>query len=114
MDPFRPIPPIELAVYIFQAFTRLYYSTFDPIDFNGQLQTEQLITLYKIHSIQARQVLVQLYTLFKPLVSKTPIQQRMLEQTFLYSISLIHTKFGTTPIQPSGPPPTAPIFQHGP
>ena len=95
MDPVQPHPPIDIVLYIFTAFTRVYYTSNRPIDFIQHRDRESTQLHFKTHSLQARQALFNLYTLFQPLVVANPIHQQMLESAFLYAIQLIHTKFGT-------------------
>ena len=95
MDPFNPHPPIDQALYIFQAFTRIYFTTCQPIDFVRNKPYEELFPIFKTHSMVARRVLLHIFNVIKPLVSHNQIQEQQLESAYLYAISLIHQKFGT-------------------
>jgi hypothetical protein len=97
MDPLVPHPPVDIATYIFIAFSRLYFTTNQPINFNYNQSGDALYSSYKRHSLQARKVLFQIFTLFYPFVTHNPVQQQMLESAYLYALQMIHTKFGTSP-----------------
>lgn len=96
MDPFNPHPPIDHASYIFHTFARLYFTTCQPIDFTKGKTFEQLFPIFKKHSLEARQVLLHLYNVLRPLVTHNQVQEQQLESAYLYAVTLIHQKFGTT------------------
>jgi hypothetical protein len=100
MDPIAPHPPIDIALYIFSAFTRIYYTSNERIDFLQTLPNVVLQDKFKVHSLQARRTLFMLYELFRPLVVRNQTQQQMLDTSYLSAIQLIHTKFGTTQYTP--------------
>jgi hypothetical protein len=97
MDPHVAHPPVDQAAYIFYAFTRIYFTHNQPIDFNQQYTPEQIPRIYIQYSEQARHVLLQIYGLLQPLVATDPIKQQSLETAYLYAVQMIHTKFGTNP-----------------
>ena len=100
MDPYNPHPPIDNIVFLFQAFVRVYLTTAQPINFLFNVPDDQTVQVFSQHSLNARHVLLQIYSLFFPFVAHHPIHRQMLQDTFRFANQMIHTKFGTTPQQP--------------
>ena len=101
MDFSIPQPPVTYAVHIFHTFVRVYLTVHQPINFIHNLTPEQISQAFIDHSLRARNILLQLYGLFQPLVVNYPFQQQALEAAYYHAVQAIHTKFGTTPIPPS-------------
>ena len=82
MDFSIPQPPVTYAVHIFHTFVRVYLTVHQPIDFIHNLTPEQISQAFIDHSHRARQILLQLYGLFQPLVVNYPFQQQALEAAY--------------------------------
>ena len=101
MDAYHPHPPIDIIVFMFQSFVRIYFTTTNPIDFLANLPADQIILAFKQHSLQARHTLYQIYRLFFPLVAPNLYHQQILETAYKGAIQMIHIKLGTTPLTPT-------------
>ena len=100
MDAYHPHPPIDIIVFLFQSFARIYFTPNNPIDFLGDLPPDQIIPSFQQHSLQARQTLYHLYALFYPMLASSPYHQQILESAYKNAIQMVHIKFGTTPLPP--------------
>ncbi len=61
MDGFAGQPPTDIAVYVFFALSRIYFTSSHPIDFFKGIPQERLLSHAKFESFKARKLLFDLY-----------------------------------------------------
>jgi hypothetical protein len=97
MDPYSPHPPIDNIFFLFVSFIRAYITSLQPLNFLLNVPEDQTVQAFHQHSHNARFVLLQIYGLFQPLLQHHPIHRQMLQDSYMFAINCIHTKFGTHP-----------------
>jgi len=105
MDPYQAHPPIDHAIYLFFAFTRIYYTPTQGIDFTRNIPPHSLREHYLQNSFAARRMIYNLYHFLTPLVATSPLHKRLLDTAYLSAISQIHTRFNTVQTSPPFSPP---------
>ncbi len=93
MDSFTPHPPTDLAVYIFFALFRIYFTSAQPIDFFKDIPQDQIVSHAKFKSFRARKIVFNLYLYCQTTIAKHPYQHNLL--TYLYAVATVHAKFHT-------------------
>jgi hypothetical protein len=96
--PYREKPTIEQAILSLNAYTNVYTSTTEPIDYIQNRTYDQVVIAFKEYSLQARTTLLQIYSSLQPLVCTNYNYDFCLQQAFYRAERIIHEKFGTTPI----------------
>ena len=96
MDAYVPHPPIDHAAFILYAFTRIFFTSSQPIDFTAGVKPEHLLQHSQFLSLRARRLLFALYTYFSQTVVIFPYHKNLLDAAYVHSLSVIHTKFNTT------------------
>jgi hypothetical protein len=105
MDGFTPHPPTDLAVYVFFALSRIYFTSNQPFDFFKGIPQERLISHAKFESFRARKILFDLFLYCQSTIAKHPYQHNLLTNAYLYAVATVHAKFHTNQdISPFIPP----------
>ena len=107
MDAHVPHPPIDHAAFILYSFTRIFFTSSQPIDFTVGIKQEHLLQHSQFLSLRARRILFALYTYFLQTVVIFPYHKNLLDAAYMHALSNIHTKFNTTQ---SGSPFQQPTF----
>jgi hypothetical protein len=100
--------PIDSAIFIFIAFIRILHTSYQAVDFSNihiRNHDNTFIKLeYPILSLHYRQVLFQIFTLFRNTIIRDFDQLHHLENIYAHAVGMTHNKFGTVQ--------TGSIFQH--
>jgi hypothetical protein len=95
MDAYVPHPPIDHAVFILYAFTRIFFTSSQPIDFAYGIKPEHLNQRAQFLSLKARRALYSLYQYFVQTVVVHPYHRNLLDSAYMHALSVIHIKFQT-------------------
>ena len=95
MDGFAGQPPTDIAVYVFFALSRIYFTPSHPIDFFKGIPQERLLSHAKFESFKARKILFDLYLYCQSTIARHPYQHNLLTNAYLYAVATVHAKFQT-------------------
>lgn len=90
------LTPIANVCAAFTHFTQAFITQNQPLDFlQGRTEPRDIWQYQRQKSIEARQVLLQIYNLFYPFYSNNRVDSSILVTIYMQCVMFIHEKFHT-------------------